>query len=263
MKDKNLLSIGEFSILSGLSIKSLRYYDRIGILKPIYIDNESSYRYYSRDQVPFADIIYLSIETEIPLKTVQERYIENNEVDLEGFLQYSKKEVDKKIYKLNQGLNNINKFIELNNAKKAYLKNNYYQGKLPLLYLVLIPYKTDLNELRYQNFIEDVFEKFADIFSFYSKKGIYIGGLYGLLKKKTKDKIGQYIFFETSVEDYEKLKNDKNVRLLTLKNKEYNYRLLNERFDISFSSSSNLQLIIKTMDRVLKDNAYQIIDVLD
>ncbi len=261
MKDKNLLSIGEFSSLTGLSIKSLRYYDQIGILKPIYIDNESSYRYYSREQIPFADIIFLSLETEIPLKTVQERYIQNDEVDLEGFLQYSKKEVDKKIYKLNQGLSNINKFIELNNARKAYLKDKFYKGKLPVLYLVLIPYNDDKEE--YNTFVDDSFEKYASIFPSYYKRGIYIGGLYGVLKKKTKDKTNRYIFFETTYEDYEKLKNEKNEHLLVLKNKEYNYRLLNENIEVEFFPSSSIQLIIKTMDQVLKDNPYQIIDVLD
>ena len=83
------------------------------------------------------------------------------------------------------------------------------------------------------------------------------------LKKKTKDKTNRYIFFETTYEDYEKLKNEKNEHLLILKNKEYNYRLLNENIEVEFFSSSSIQLIIKTMDQVLKDNPYQIIDVLD
>ena len=34
----NLLTIGEISKRTASSIKSLRYYDSIGLLKPVYID---------------------------------------------------------------------------------------------------------------------------------------------------------------------------------------------------------------------------------
>lgn len=46
-----MLRIGEFSKLAKVTIKTLRYYNKIGILKPILIDSESSYRYYSEEQL--------------------------------------------------------------------------------------------------------------------------------------------------------------------------------------------------------------------
>ena len=46
-----MLRIGEFSKLSKITIKTLRYYDKIGLLKPILIDSESSYRYYTEEQL--------------------------------------------------------------------------------------------------------------------------------------------------------------------------------------------------------------------
>jgi effector-binding domain-containing protein len=47
-----MLKIGDFSRLSRVSIKALRYYDQIGLLKPTHIDPFTSYRYYSVDQLP-------------------------------------------------------------------------------------------------------------------------------------------------------------------------------------------------------------------
>jgi DNA-binding transcriptional MerR regulator/predicted transcriptional regulator YdeE len=47
-----VLKIGEFSALTRVSIKTLRYYDELGILKPVRVDQESGYRYYSADQLP-------------------------------------------------------------------------------------------------------------------------------------------------------------------------------------------------------------------
>ena len=40
-----MLRIGEFSKLAKISIKTLRYYDKIGLLKPTMIDSATQYRY--------------------------------------------------------------------------------------------------------------------------------------------------------------------------------------------------------------------------
>ena len=46
-----MLTIGEFSRLSRVSAKTLRYYDQIGLLKPGYVSRESGYRYYEVPQL--------------------------------------------------------------------------------------------------------------------------------------------------------------------------------------------------------------------
>ena len=46
-----MLKIGEFSKIAQVSVKTLRYYDRVGLLKPAHIDRYSGYRYYSLDQL--------------------------------------------------------------------------------------------------------------------------------------------------------------------------------------------------------------------
>lgn len=43
--------IGEFSKLCKTSIKTLRYYDEIGLLKPAFCDGETNYRFYTTDQL--------------------------------------------------------------------------------------------------------------------------------------------------------------------------------------------------------------------
>ena len=47
-----MLKIGEFSKLSRVSIRMLRHYDDIGLLKPAEIDRVTGYRYYSPEQLP-------------------------------------------------------------------------------------------------------------------------------------------------------------------------------------------------------------------
>ena len=49
-----MLKIGEFSKLSRVSVRMLRHYDEIGLLKPAEIDHFTDYRYYREDQLPTA-----------------------------------------------------------------------------------------------------------------------------------------------------------------------------------------------------------------
>ena len=47
---KNLFTIGEMADLFGINIRTLRYYDEIGILHPETADPDTGYRYYSTRQ---------------------------------------------------------------------------------------------------------------------------------------------------------------------------------------------------------------------
>ena len=54
--DKNekitLYKIGLFSQMNKVTIKALRYYDEIGLLKPAHIEEFTGYRYYTSEQLP-------------------------------------------------------------------------------------------------------------------------------------------------------------------------------------------------------------------
>jgi DNA-binding transcriptional MerR regulator len=67
-KKDNLLSIGDMSKYSGASIRSLRYYEKMKILTPAYVDESSGYRYYGVEQLHHIWIIMFCIEVGIPLK---------------------------------------------------------------------------------------------------------------------------------------------------------------------------------------------------
>ena len=47
-----MIRIGDFSKLSRVSIKTLRFYDDKELLKPIHVDEWTGYRYYSFEQLP-------------------------------------------------------------------------------------------------------------------------------------------------------------------------------------------------------------------
>ncbi len=47
-----IYKIGDFSRLCRVTVRTLRYYDEIGLLKPVKVDQFSGYRYYSIEQLP-------------------------------------------------------------------------------------------------------------------------------------------------------------------------------------------------------------------
>ena len=49
--------IGEFSKLAKITVKTLRYYDEMDILRPCYVDPETGYRYYQTEQLIHAQKI--------------------------------------------------------------------------------------------------------------------------------------------------------------------------------------------------------------
>lgn len=47
-----MFKISDFSRLSLVSAKALRYYDELGLLKPARVDESTGYRYYAASQLP-------------------------------------------------------------------------------------------------------------------------------------------------------------------------------------------------------------------
>jgi DNA-binding transcriptional MerR regulator len=54
---ERLYSIGEFSKITGLTVKALRFYHDEGVLTPSCVDRETGYRYYGPEKIETARII--------------------------------------------------------------------------------------------------------------------------------------------------------------------------------------------------------------
>src|SRR6202046_3251743 len=67
----SLLSIGDFSRATHLSVKTLRYYHREGVLEPLEIDESSGYRRYSIEQIPIAQVIHRFRDLGMPVDDVR------------------------------------------------------------------------------------------------------------------------------------------------------------------------------------------------
>jgi DNA-binding transcriptional MerR regulator len=65
------LTIGEFSRMTHLSVKSLRHYQEVGLLEPVDVDPGTRYRHYTTGQIPTAQVIRRFRSFDMPVEVVK------------------------------------------------------------------------------------------------------------------------------------------------------------------------------------------------
>ena len=89
--------IGEFSHLCETTIKTLRHYDKINLLKPTKVDNFTGYRYYEEDQIKTLEKIKQLQYAGFSLKDIKDLLKETNKEKLNKQIEIIKEENSKKI----------------------------------------------------------------------------------------------------------------------------------------------------------------------
>ncbi len=113
-RNETMFRIGDFSKLSRVSIKTLRYYDEIGLLKPHDIDRFTRYRYYSTDQLMKLNRILVLKELGFSLEQIASLLAEDLSQDqLKGMLLLRKAEIEQQVRSAQQQLAQINNRLKL------------------------------------------------------------------------------------------------------------------------------------------------------
>lgn len=144
------LSIGKVSKQKNVSIKSLRYYDRIGILKPAFVNEQTNYRYYTQEQLYLLDAITLCIKLGIPLKDLN-GYVENGSINLQKLLYDGKILAEEKIMEIHNCLEalqdtlqqlsgSVNGMAKIPESKSGImLPDGFYQNTLDTRVVLTVP----------------------------------------------------------------------------------------------------------------------------
>ncbi|MBQ9058351.1 MAG: MerR family transcriptional regulator [Atopobiaceae bacterium] len=66
------MSVSEFAEVTGVSVRTLHYYDEIGLLKPAFVDDTTGYRYYDGSSILRMQEILFYRELDFPLKSIAE-----------------------------------------------------------------------------------------------------------------------------------------------------------------------------------------------
>ncbi|UUZ91397.1 MerR family transcriptional regulator [Paenibacillus sp. P25] len=92
-----MFKISDFSKLSRVSVKTLRFYDQIGSLKPQHTDEHSGYRYYTADQLYRLHRILAFKDLGFTLEQIGSMLDEVSCAEIQGMLRLKRAELHKKV----------------------------------------------------------------------------------------------------------------------------------------------------------------------
>ncbi len=150
MKKENLLSIGALSKQTGVHIKSLRYYDSLGILRPAYVDPSSGYRYYSLQQIPVVDAIQLCVDLDIPLKQFMDYCMDGgSRIHYGKLIEHGTILAKEKIQAIQERLTKLDKMrSEIERGELIQRSDGMVRCSFPAMNLLLAPYPENDAEMK-------------------------------------------------------------------------------------------------------------------
>ncbi len=161
---RNYLTISDFANLRNININSLRYYERIGLLIPSYIDRDTNYRYYSPDQLSLLDIIQLCIDLEIPLKDLTEYESDSIVRDVQ-LLESYKVKAEQKIRSIQDGFKKLEYLQRCREEQEPHTGlSEVYSREIRTRYLFLEEFNGSVNDDRqFERRFRELFQYTQDL----------------------------------------------------------------------------------------------------
>jgi len=114
---ERVYKIGLFSRINQVTVKTLRHYDEIGLLKPDYIDEENGYRYYTSAQMPILHQILALREIGFTLEEIREVQSGTSERNL---LMRKKSELVRRIAEETMKLSKVESYLSKGEEDSEY-----------------------------------------------------------------------------------------------------------------------------------------------
>ena len=121
-----MLRIGEFSKLAKVSIKTLRYYDKIGLLKPAMIDSATQYRYYTDKQLEMIHLISMYKDAGLSNEMISK--LIHKKGDERALLEYQKQILTERVKDIKKALSALDVLLG-EQSRQPYEANIKYVEK--------------------------------------------------------------------------------------------------------------------------------------
>ncbi|GKX67279.1 MerR family transcriptional regulator [Inconstantimicrobium mannanitabidum] len=118
-----MFKIGDFSKLTKVSVRMLRYYDEVGLFKPAKIDDFTGYRFYSAKQISEINLIVSLRDMGFNVADITLFIKEKSDEKLEDILKVKIQEIRNNIRSEERRLEKIN--FTIRNMKKERVNMNY------------------------------------------------------------------------------------------------------------------------------------------
>lgn len=122
------MKIKEFANYIGVSVRTLHYYDKIGLLKPSEVDKETGYRYYDNNSILRMQEILFYRELDFPLKTI-EAILKSPDYDKDKALMDQKQMLILKKERLERLIDAIDGAVKGENIMKAFDSSEFEKYK--------------------------------------------------------------------------------------------------------------------------------------
>ncbi len=122
------MQIKDFAEFTGVSVRTLHYYDEIGLLKPAYTDEYNGYRFYDEDSLLRMQEILFYRELDFPLKSIIE-ILSSPDYNKEKALAEQKKLLILKKERLEKLISAIDGASEGRNIMKAFDNSEFEKYK--------------------------------------------------------------------------------------------------------------------------------------
>lgn len=160
-----MYSIGQISMILGVSTRTLRYYDNIGLLKPEYINSQNGYRFYNKKQIGHIKKILKLKDAGLSLNEIKNIFLETNNKKYNEILEKRSEIIKKEIEELKKMLFNLDK-LKNKDEKENNCKDNNFEIKTR----DLLPFRAIFKD-KILN-IKNVGELVGELYEEVSKQGL-------------------------------------------------------------------------------------------
>ncbi len=121
--------IKEFADFTGVSVRTLHYYDEIGLLKPAFVDGNTGYRYYDDNSLLRMQELLFYRELDFPLKSIGE-ILSSPDYDTRKSLEEQKKLLILKKERLERLISSIDDAMKGANVMSAFDNSEFEKYKV-------------------------------------------------------------------------------------------------------------------------------------
>lgn len=134
-------SIGEVSEIKDVSVKALRFYEKIGLLKPFFVDPLTRYRYYHASQFMIIDVIKAARCMQISPNALVPYFANKDTAGLVALIDKHKDEISARIASLQNVLDTIDGATDTLSAAREANKNGcVFERTIPERHVITIPF---------------------------------------------------------------------------------------------------------------------------
>jgi DNA-binding transcriptional MerR regulator/DNA gyrase inhibitor GyrI len=118
-----MYTIGEFSRITGLSVKTLRFYHEEGLLTPTSVDEQTGYRYYAPAKIEVAQVITRLRALDLSLAEIAELLHSDDDGDVLELLERKRTAIAEKLRQYRGIARSLDQLIAIQKEERMFAQN--------------------------------------------------------------------------------------------------------------------------------------------